>query len=325
MPKRYFEMESDSADESWRRIRSLRSSPPVSMPLSRRRLFSSALEQAQQQFEAASSVGYESRALNLYYGLSQAGRAIAAAMTPEGSGKTPEVSGHGLKVLHFQSMRSGDLWATGIRSEGNEDTSFGRLASLLRSESLRAPVTLGAIWHMLPEVYFDYPVGSFGEPRWADKPFMGQEAQDPNAFTFQATQREIADDASELKLLYPDLAEARLLRFGGSSYSALEDGTRTDEAVFTYDGPSRLRQLRNSKVLMPAVAPGAGALDPLLAWWVLLYSLSMITRYKPVLWTQVIDVNSSSLAVPMEAALGKALEAIPAHIYATLTGSALRE
>ncbi|WP_372447828.1 hypothetical protein [Pseudarthrobacter albicanus] len=28
--------------------------------------------------------------------------------------------------------------------------------------------------------------------------------------------------------------------------------------------------------------------------------MSMITRYRPVLWTEIIDVNRSSLAVPLE-------------------------
>ncbi|MGH3799867.1 MAG: YaaC family protein [Pseudonocardiaceae bacterium] len=42
--------------------------------------FRSALEQAEQQFRAAASVDYDSRALNLYYGVSQAGRAVAAGL-----------------------------------------------------------------------------------------------------------------------------------------------------------------------------------------------------------------------------------------------------
>ncbi|WP_460462410.1 YaaC family protein [Arthrobacter pigmenti] len=72
-------------------------------------------------------------------------------------------------------------------------------------------------------------------------------------------------------------------------------------------------------MLTPACGTSSDALDPLLAWWTVLYALSMITRYKPVLWTEIIDVNRSSLAVPLEAMLSKALESVPAQIHATLT------
>jgi len=72
-----------SAAESWRTIRTVRAEPPAAIAPTlkgeRRVVFQAALEQAQQQLTAAAAVGYESRALNLFYGLSQAGRAVAAA------------------------------------------------------------------------------------------------------------------------------------------------------------------------------------------------------------------------------------------------------
>jgi hypothetical protein len=45
----------------------------------RRATYAAALEQAEQQFTAAAQVAAESGAINLFYGLSQAGRAIACA------------------------------------------------------------------------------------------------------------------------------------------------------------------------------------------------------------------------------------------------------
>ncbi|MFD0758322.1 YaaC family protein [Arthrobacter ulcerisalmonis] len=80
-----------------------------------------------------------------------------------------------------------------------------------------------------------------------------------------------------------------------------------------------MRILRGSTALMPATRGSLQSLDPLLTWWTLLYALSMITRYKPVLWTEVIDVNRSPLAVPLETLLSKALEAVPAQVYTTLS------
>ena len=324
MPKRMFELESDSTEESWRRIRTLRSCPPGSMPASRSQLFASSLEQAQQQFTAAAHIGYESRALNLYYGLSQSGRAVAAALTPDKAGKSPEVRGHGLKIVSFQSVRAKTLWDVQVRAEGGDDTdtSYGRLASLLRSDPLETPVSLGAIWHMIPEICLDYPVGEHPEPRWTNKPYAaGRETVEEKVFTVQASPEEMQDNETRLRSLYPDLAEARLLKFGGSSYSVLDDGTRTEEALFTFERTSGLRKLRRDDILMPACSAGSKALDPLLAWWVLLYTLSMVTRYLPVVWTQCIDVNRSAMAVPLETALSKALESVPAQLYTTLTSA----
>jgi len=321
MPRRIFESESDSPEESWRRIRALRSQPPAGMPTSRRTLFSSSLEQAQQQFEAAAHVGFESRALNLYYGLSQAGRAIAAALTPSNMGKSPEVSGHGLRVADFQSAKAKGLWGIKVRAEGNDDTSYGRMAALLHSAPLLTPVSLGELWHMIPEVHLDHPIGNFIEPRWVHRPYARSGFPPESAFTLQATEEEMDQDATKLRALYPDLKEAIVLKFKGGSYSE-DSGVRTDEAVFSHEGqPAPMRRLRSSTALMPACGSSPHSLDPLLTWWILLYTLSMITRYKPVLWTEIIDVNRSPFAVPLETLLSKALEAVPAQIHMTLSSA----
>lgn len=321
MPRRIFESDSDSPEESWRRIRVLRSRPPANMPKSRQALFTSSLEQAQQQFEAAAHVGFESRALNLYYGLSQAGRAIAAARTPQNIGKSPEVSGHGLRIADFQSARATTFWDVRVRAEGGDDTSYGRLASILRSAPLRAPISLGEVWHMIPELHLDHPVGRFIEPRWTHKPSERDGFPIETTLTLQATEEEIDNSAAKLRTMYPDLGDAPLLRFKGGAYTE-EDGIRTDEAVFSYAGrhqPSRM--LGSSRVLMPACGGDLTTLDPLLTWWTLLYALSMFTRYRPVLWTEIIDVNRSPLAVPLETLLTKAVESVPTYIHACLTAA----
>jgi hypothetical protein len=60
--------------------------------------------------------------------------------------------------------------------------------------------------------------------------------------------------------------------------------------------------------------PRAGcrdALSPLMLWWALLFGLSSIARYDPETWVDALVVNSSELAVPIEAALDAALDALP--------------
>lgn len=47
-----------------------------------------ALEQSEQLLRGAADLGFASRPLNLFYGLSQAGRAISAAWTPRSLDKT---------------------------------------------------------------------------------------------------------------------------------------------------------------------------------------------------------------------------------------------
>lgn len=284
---------------------------------SRKKLFNSSLEQAQQQFEAAGRVGVESRALNLYYGLSQAGRAISASKTPVGINKSPEVNGHGLHIPDLQSTTAKNLFEMRVKAQGNDNTSYGRLASLLHSDPLGSSVSLASIWHMLPDLCLDYPLGEHTEPRWTHKPYN---SEDENCFTVQATSEEIRNNEAVLRKKYPDLVHAKLAKFGGSSYGANDNGTRTDEALFTYDKRDPVRPYLSGTVLMPGVGQQQDSLplEPILAWWVLLYSLSMITRYRPVVWTEMIDVNNSAVAVPIETALSKALDSVPALIHATL-------
>src|SRR5206468_1787842 len=109
------EMEADGANESWRMIRAFRARPPdrLKRTLSGRRgsVFHAGLEQAQQQFAAAAAVGYESRPLNLFYGLAQAGRALAA-LSPRVCGKAAwEGDQHGLHFATNYDERVGFLSA----------------------------------------------------------------------------------------------------------------------------------------------------------------------------------------------------------------------
>ncbi len=81
-------------DASWRAIQALRAAPTgtADRDRQRRRTFTAALNQAEELAVAASAVTYAVRPLLLFYSLSQAGRAIAAAHLREKA----ELSGHGL-------------------------------------------------------------------------------------------------------------------------------------------------------------------------------------------------------------------------------------
>lgn len=72
MPTTYYSMGLMRAAESWRAIRTIRAEPNgrlngvLQSDAARKREFHMALEQAQQQFDSASKIGYESRPLYLF-------------------------------------------------------------------------------------------------------------------------------------------------------------------------------------------------------------------------------------------------------------------
>ena len=99
---------------------------------SRAEVFGSALEQAQQLF-AAASVDYASRPILVFYGLSQAGRAIAACAAAGGMNDW-QLKGHGIEVSNLdQKPGLPDLI---VANDGKG--SFTQLVPLLHSGSLPA-------------------------------------------------------------------------------------------------------------------------------------------------------------------------------------------
>ena len=59
---------------------------------------------------------------------------------------------------------------------------------------------------------------------------------------------------------------------------------------------------------------------PLVLWWAALWALSMLARYEPATWAGLLDVDSSRSAVPLEALLDDALNAVPEVLLDTLRG-----
>ncbi|MEW2121213.1 hypothetical protein AB0945_39970 [Streptomyces sp. NPDC005474] len=95
-------MHSDlDADEAWERLRASRSDPLGRADTgSRRKTYAAALDQAEQTFQAAATVGTATRPMQVFYGLSQAGRAIAAAAVAI-KGEDWNLTSHGIKATGF--------------------------------------------------------------------------------------------------------------------------------------------------------------------------------------------------------------------------------
>jgi hypothetical protein len=67
-------------------------------------------------------------------------------------------------------------------------------------------------------------------------------------------------------------------------------------------------------VVLPSVGGNTAAQDLLVAWWLVLYCLSMLARYYPKEWNEMLDVDSSPLAVPLEHLISAARSKVPALI-----------
>lgn len=102
---------------AWQRIRVLRTRPPARVEGERAGVFVSALEQAEQLMNAAADVGPAASPLLLFYAVSQAGRAIAAAHLDD----PWRLSGHGLK-LRATADPSGGLLRRVVKPDGGQAT-----------------------------------------------------------------------------------------------------------------------------------------------------------------------------------------------------------
>ena len=114
---------------AWEQLRATRWNPPAAAAAisERRATYVFALEQAEQMFRAATTVGIATRPLLVFYGLSQAGRAIAAAASNTDAWK---LNGHGVSTVGLKNRLSDIEVRTGKQGEHG---SFVRLSELLDS------------------------------------------------------------------------------------------------------------------------------------------------------------------------------------------------
>lgn len=130
-----------------RDLRALRYDPPgYAKQGARRRTFQSALEQCEQFQAAAHDAGYATRPVQLFYALSQAGRAIVAA-SPRMGNQAWRVSGHGL-TANTNAASAADVTVTATKAG-----LFPAVAAALELEALvpDEPIALRELWPLLPE------------------------------------------------------------------------------------------------------------------------------------------------------------------------------
>ncbi|PZF88570.1 YaaC family protein [Micromonospora deserti] len=326
-------------DLVWAALRSTRAEPPAGIKGGRRKTYVAALEQAQQMFTAAASVGVATRPLLLFYGLSQGGRAIAAATKHVHNNDYPLV-GHGIKVN--TSTLVGPIAKVQVYGDNTTAGSFTRLSKILNSPTWdgTAPVSLGELWNTLPEgsVFpLERSVGAAPLPVSVDEYSVLHQAQTaspvqlivtgisadimpplqhtgpmPLLEAFLGQYPKLAGHtAIYAKGVYPDGQGGTLHLAYPSSHSGYHE--RTAEAL----AHSTLYRLHD-RYVFPAVGANTDSLHPVMAWWAVLFALSMLARYQPEAWADHITVDSSTVAVPIEQLLTAALTAVPELLLQTI-------
>ncbi|WP_444951026.1 YaaC family protein [Micromonospora ureilytica] len=326
-----------NTDLVWAALRSTRAEPPTGIRGGRRKTYVAALEQAQQMFTAAGSVGVATRPLLLFYGLSQGGRAIAAAAKHIHNNDYPLV-GHGIKVN--TSTLVGPLAEVQVFGDGTTAGSFTRLSKILSSPTWdgTAPVSLGELWNTLPEgSVFPLERGAAPLPVSIDEYSVLHQAQTvspvqlivtgistdimplpqhvgptPALEAFLGQYPKLAGQtAIYVKGVYPDGQGGTVHLAYPSSQGSYHE--RTAEAL----AHSTLYRLHD-RYVFPAVGANSESLHPVMAWWAVLFALSMLARYQPEAWADHIAIDSSKAAVPIEQLLTEALTAVPELLLQTI-------
>jgi len=290
-------------------------------------------------------VGYATRPVQLFYGLSQLGRSIAAASKhltdgptgnsqsghgrgERGSVEVWRLSGHGIATPSLRERSRAGLSAVMVKGQSH-GTAPG-VARALSSAPLPTDreVSLVDLWAMLPEAREVPAVEFAGKPQilqisyeyeqewsYASSSPLGPAVTHVNLAKFPASH----DDASLSNYLswYPGLGQPRPpdeWRQTRMTWVANQDDVKRGWADGWDRGvvPSLPHvTYRNTECAVPVIAEMSEPVHPITIWWAVLFTLSMMARYEPDTWSTFIDVDSSACASAIEHTLDAALDAVP--------------
>nr|WP_225846889.1 YaaC family protein [Streptomyces sp. HPF1205] len=300
------------------------------------------MEQAQQMFHAAEGAGPQTRALLIFYGLSQAGRAIAAAAVDLKDQASWNLNGHGIHASGF-----GKTFAEiELRTETSGNAgSFVRLSELLQSPiwPKSTVIRLGDVWDTLP-LDMPYPLtkGDRTPPLHAS-PSVSEAAHPLLTAYVEGFPDHVVKAGTRIAL--DEFLTAYLGTVGYDSY--VRSGMGSEPPDFERLGPDssalfmnwsmgcadglgalgseRMQRLHSMtrgyagyRFFFPTIKGLVRDLHPLMAWWAVLYTLSMLTRYQPAQWAGHINIDAAAEAILIEKLLALAMEQLPALIVDTI-------
>lgn len=318
---------------SWQQLRALRSQPPgLASSGDRRHTFTAALEQAEQLLHTAAQMGSETRPINLFYGLSQGARAVAAALDPNAD--TWRLRGHGIEQ---DTSLDRPIPSIRVKDTPEERGSFTRVARILGSPSLPTAVELGDLLAALP---LNVP-----ESTWSDRPRAVLVEHLPQSNGAWLTTSPLVFGRTQGWPILPGITEmpieerqAQLAKYIDDYYPTLRGLDPMPEqhgqlAVFNgqmqfvlrlvADGQvgadfireqmlySRTVTVAGNEYAIPTFGGAARPCHPTVILWACLWAMSMLARYEPVRWAKLLDVDASGDAVGLEEVLDDALTMVP--------------
>jgi len=265
----------------------------------------------------------------LYYGLAQAGMAIAAAYSPD----PWSFSSHGLKL----NNRNSPLAAMTIVPDG--DGGFQKVATATGSPVIMRPVSLGALWASIPDLSRAGALPGSDHP--APLRVIARESVPGTPQACLVLPADVAETPSEL--LLGALRKVKTLYPGGGDWGIPQE----QHAVIPVSGPDRHWQVtvrwsaagevaaaklpdffdsvapayryRDERYFWPQIG-GSTPPSPLMTWWLLLYSFSILGRYEPRRWVKMLAPGKSDTAALLRFMLNEALVAVPQLVLGALDG-----
>jgi hypothetical protein len=299
-------------------------------------MFQSSLEQCEQFLAASGDTGYATRPVQLFYALSQAGRAIVAA-SPRVGNHEWRVSGHGL-TAGTSANAAADVTVTAAKAD-----LFPAVAMAMGAEALvpDQPATVRELWPLLPETVAvpltasaTLPALLFFPDGWPDVTVFASAMID---WIPRQVHDQFGQDRTRVKDYldnYPALRGSALRKsqpLGGLAWRSGElgmglnlewrDGTPlalADTQTLEDLGVAHYRSAEDTFVT-PAIGSMAAGLHPFLALWAVLLALSSLARYEPATWSKMIDIDQSAEANPIEHLLDEAINSVPAAVHYLLT------
>jgi hypothetical protein len=289
------------------------------------------MKQSEQFFRLSDMAGYETKPILQYYGLNQAARAIVAVSAEP---RAPwQLRGHGLTCPNLDEAKS--LGEVLVVDQGS-GKAFQFLAQHGGSPTLPTRTALRELWMSLPEGAAVPLGGGHQICQAAMLSVIGMEDLRPTksistAALIGVTNFGVPDDRQNLLRRFPNLhrLEPRVrpdgtlarLHKGGTRGSLIRLTVKQPESV---PGELQLPQTMSGLELLacgeeiyansqklttwliPTIASNSRALTPIVTWWALLYTLSMLARYQPSGWTKFLDIDSSPDAPAVEYVLDEA-------------------